>query len=134
MKPIETITTELVELLSDKTLSFGCKFTYPEEYNDIILTFTCSYWDTGNTTTVHFVYETDQSSEINDFQLSNCKIIGYPVTLARVLYMGQTLNEINCEIPSHVMGIVGRWDRSKDDLTLQSEETKRYLHSIFFSN
>ena len=78
-------TDRLIESLADKTLSFGVKFKYKEEWDDTILTFVCSYWDTGNTTSVCHLWKKDSESTINDFKIENCEILGHPIMIGDVL-------------------------------------------------
>jgi len=129
MKPINQIESELLEKLSDKTLSFGCRgiaeFTHDGKNLD-------DYWI--YTQTSGWI-ECDKNWNLKNgwSALKPNKIIGHPVTLARVLFMTEMPESYGLPAMPFRSDVLdeSKWDCSKDDLTLQSEEVLRYLHGIF---
>lgn len=113
-------TQSIIDRYVDKTLSFGCRFKYKQEWDDDVLIFTCSYCDTGNTTTVHHLWKKDSTSEIEDFKIENCKILGHPVLISDIIFKLQQ---------AQVMKLVRLWrpfeNKSLQEIALDVEGRPR---------
>jgi hypothetical protein len=78
---------QLIDKLSDKSLTFGCRFKYPEQWRQDELLLCAIYDDTGNTKTLSFLPPSKEMTfEINDFNGVEVKeIMGHPILIGDVL-------------------------------------------------
>lgn len=144
----EKISNRIYELVPRlKELSFGCKFLYESEWNDNILTFVCSYLDTGRSVSVCHLWDPDSESTINNFKKEDCKIIGHPITLEDVLEVinnkkknrfflsdssliwSYPVNKKDCESELKIQAV---WSKRNKPLSEQSDELGEFLEKILF--
>lgn len=148
-------TERLNELLSDKTLSFGCRVISPSGRKITLARFQKT---TGKEVTnfvgqkiiaepatkEYGIFITEEGTEYYFAwsEGSKTQILGHPVTLGRVLFQMEKLIKPEkfmefCDY-RYILVTGGKnpnerkWDLSKDSLNQQSPETIDFLFSIFF--
>jgi len=129
--------TKLTDILADKTLSFGCVLKHPTHKGRWIIT---------EIKEGKYVYTRDFeankgimfTNEMIEYD-GGVKIIGHPVTLARIMFKSNYLNKPiyidNYEYGEAVIndgdGNLCNWNLEKDTLDQQSPETINYLAELF---
>ena len=117
----------LMDKLADKTEKFGCIISL--ERNNKSENFI--YITTGMR--AEYTLWNKRCSAIF-VKPNECKILGTPPTLARVLLKAKELKKLDGCSDSDVMFVLellGNWDLAHDSLEDQSDETIEYLFNIF---